>query len=263
MTDQPRSGLPILGQLSMLARIFLIGTVVLSIAAIVLDFGLHADATVLFIVSAAAILGSGVGRRPVHGAARVADRPAGRRHPQRDVRQHRRADHRVLRPPGRPDRGRQGVADRLDHRQPAAGHGRQRPDRRPAPRHPDVQLEARRPNAALLALALIGLFVPAIFALTTSDATVGSITEESVLVSVVLIFGYVLSLIFQFTHPDATLGGHGEPEGHAGPAWSGTGGDRRPARRRRAARRPVRDPRQLHRAVHRRRSGCRRSSSAS
>ena len=41
----------------MLARIFLIGTVVLSIAAIILDFGLHADATVLFIVSAAAILG--------------------------------------------------------------------------------------------------------------------------------------------------------------------------------------------------------------
>ena len=37
----------------------------------------------------------------------------------------------------------------------------------------------------------------------------------------VLIFGYVLSLIFQFTHPDVTLGGHGEPEGHAGPAWSG------------------------------------------
>ena len=49
----------------------------------------------------------------------------------------------------------------------------------------------------------------------------GSITEESVLVSVVLIVGYVLSLIFQFTHPDVTLGGHGEPEGHAGPAWSG------------------------------------------
>ena len=57
MTDQPRSGLPILGQLSVPARIFLIGTVILSIVAIVLDFGLHADETVLFVISAAAILG--------------------------------------------------------------------------------------------------------------------------------------------------------------------------------------------------------------
>src|SRR4249919_2668902 len=59
MTAQPapRSGLPILGQLSPLSRIFLIGTVLLSLVAIVLDFGLHADQSVLFIVSAAAILG--------------------------------------------------------------------------------------------------------------------------------------------------------------------------------------------------------------
>ena len=69
-------------------------------------------------------------------------------------------------------------------------------------------------------LALIGLFVPAIFALTTRDQSVGTITEESVLVAVVLIVGYALSLVYQFTHPDATLGGHGEPAGHAGPAWS-------------------------------------------
>ena len=46
------------------------------------------------------------------------------------------------------------------------------------------------------------------------------LTEESVLVAVVLIVGYVLSLVYQFTHPAATLGGHGEPAGHAGPAWS-------------------------------------------
>src|SRR4029079_10732985 len=57
MTDQPRTGLPILGQLSTLARVFLIGTVLLSIITIILDFGLHADLTVLFVVSAAAILG--------------------------------------------------------------------------------------------------------------------------------------------------------------------------------------------------------------
>src|SRR3954464_7697517 len=45
-------------------------------------------------------------------------------------------------------------------------------------------------NAALLVLALIGLFVPAIFALTTADPSQGTITEESVLVSIVLIVGY-------------------------------------------------------------------------
>src|SRR3954469_5591850 len=76
-------------------------------------------------------------------------------------------------------------------------------------------------NAALLVLALIGLFVPAIFALTTADPSQGTITEESVLVSIVLIVGYVLSLIFQFTNPERTLGGHGEPAGHGGPAWTG------------------------------------------
>ncbi len=65
-------------------------------------------------------------------------------------------------------------------------------------------------NAALLVLALIGLFVPAIFALTTSDRSVGTLTEESVLVAIVLIIGYVLSLIFQFTHPDVTLAIDGE-----------------------------------------------------
>src|SRR4029078_10367105 len=57
MTGQPQSGLPILGQLTLLSRVFLIGTVVLSIAAIILDFGLHADSTLLFIISAVAILG--------------------------------------------------------------------------------------------------------------------------------------------------------------------------------------------------------------
>ena len=51
------SGLPILGQLSPLGRVSLIVTVLISLAAIVLDFGLHADPTVLFVVSAAAILG--------------------------------------------------------------------------------------------------------------------------------------------------------------------------------------------------------------
>ena len=75
-------------------------------------------------------------------------------------------------------------------------------------------------NAALLVLAVIGLFVPAIFAFTVSKPTQGSLTEESVLVAVALMVAYVLSLIYQFSNPAGTLGGHGEPAGHAGPAWS-------------------------------------------
>ena len=74
-------------------------------------------------------------------------------------------------------------------------------------------------NAALLVVAAIGLFVPAVFAFS-SDPGQGTRTEESVLVSFALIAGYVLSLVYQFTNPDKTLGGHGEPSGHGGPAWS-------------------------------------------
>jgi Ca2+:H+ antiporter len=75
-------------------------------------------------------------------------------------------------------------------------------------------------NAALLVLAAIGLFVPAVFAFSTK-AEAGSVVEESVLVALLLIVGYALSLVFQFTHPAETLGGHEPSEGHGGPAWSG------------------------------------------
>src|SRR4051812_49425736 len=75
-------------------------------------------------------------------------------------------------------------------------------------------------NASLLVVAVIGLFVPAVFALTTSDPGQGSRTEESVVVAFALIAGYVLSLVYAFRHPADTLGGHGEPTDHGGPAWS-------------------------------------------
>jgi Ca2+:H+ antiporter len=75
-------------------------------------------------------------------------------------------------------------------------------------------------NAALLVLAAVGLFVPAVFAFSSADVQQGTLVEESVIVSVLLIVAYGLSLIYQFTHPDATLGGHGPSEGHAGPAWT-------------------------------------------
>src|SRR6187399_738500 len=54
---QARSGLPVLGELSTLARVSLLVTVGLSLLTIVLDFGLHVDATLLFVLSAASILG--------------------------------------------------------------------------------------------------------------------------------------------------------------------------------------------------------------
>jgi len=75
-------------------------------------------------------------------------------------------------------------------------------------------------NAALLVVAAIGLFVPAVVAFTTHQPGQGSRTEESVLVSLALIGGYALSLVYQFTNPSRTLGGHGEPADHAGPRWS-------------------------------------------
>lgn len=75
-------------------------------------------------------------------------------------------------------------------------------------------------NAALLVLAAIGLFVPAVLGFT-SHAGEGSLVEDSVLVAVFLIAGYVLSLIYQFTNPTATLGGHEPHDTGEGPAWSG------------------------------------------
>jgi len=77
-------------------------------------------------------------------------------------------------------------------------------------------------NAALLVVAAIGLFVPAIFALTSPDRSADTLTEESVIVSVLLIVGYVLSLVYAFTNPERVLGADEGPSGHAGPEWSRT-----------------------------------------
>jgi Ca2+:H+ antiporter len=76
-------------------------------------------------------------------------------------------------------------------------------------------------NAALLALAAIGLFIPGVFAATTAQPTQSSLVEESVLVALLLMVGYAISLIFQFTNPAATLGAHEPAAGHGGPAWTG------------------------------------------
>ena len=75
-------------------------------------------------------------------------------------------------------------------------------------------------NAALLVLAAIGLFVPAILALSSAGGE-GSVVEDSVLVAVFLIAGYVLSLVYQFTNPSGTLGGHEARDAQEGPGWTG------------------------------------------
>ncbi len=75
-------------------------------------------------------------------------------------------------------------------------------------------------NAALLVVAAIGFFVPAIFAFSAGSADQGTLTEESVLIALLLIGGYGLSLVYQFTNSSRTLGGHEPAAEHGGPAWS-------------------------------------------
>ena len=75
-------------------------------------------------------------------------------------------------------------------------------------------------NAALLVVAAIGFFVPAVFAFSSGSAEPGTITEESVLVAVLLIVGYGLSLVYSFKNASRTLGGHEPAAEHGGPAWS-------------------------------------------
>ncbi len=217
----PRSGLPVLGQLTPVGRAALLVTAVVSVAAIVLDFGLHADPTLLFLVSATAILGLAwvVGLSTERLGSLTGPQVGG-----------------IL------NATFGNIAELIIAffalqaglievvKASLTGsiignlllvmgasvlfgglrHGTQ-----------SFSPKIAGSNAALLVLALIGLFIPAVFALTNSDRAQATITEESVLVALVLMTGYVISLIYQFTNPERTLGGHGEPEGHAGPVWSG------------------------------------------
>ncbi len=216
-----RGGIPVFGQLSTIGRIALVFTVVASILAIVLDFGLHADSTLVFVVAAAGILGLAwvVGLSTERLGSLTGPQVGGILNAtfgniaeliiaffalQAGLIEVVKASITgsiignlllVL-----------GASILLG----GLRHGTQTFSQRIA-----------ASNASLLVLAVIGLFVPAVFAFSTSDPAQGSLTEESVLVSVALMIGYALSLIWQFTNPDNTLGGHGESAGHGGPAWSG------------------------------------------
>ena len=219
-TGRTRTGLPILGPLSPLSRGFLVGTVVVSLVAIVLDFGLHADETVLFVVSAAAILGLAwvVGLSTERLGSITGPQVGGILNAtfgniaeliiaffalQAGLIEVVKASltGSII--------GNLLLVMGLSALVGGIRHGSQTFSSRIA-----------GANAALLVLALIGLFIPAIFALTTSDQTEGSIREESVLVAIVLIIGYALSLIYQFAHPAETMGGEGEADEDGGPAWS-------------------------------------------
>ncbi len=222
MSTASRSpGLPILGQLSPIGRAMLVGTVGVSIAAIVLDFGLHAEGPLVFVVSAAAILGLAwvVGLSTERLGSLTGPHVGG-----------------IL-------NATFGNIAELIIAFFALQAGLIEVVKASLTgsiignlllvmgasvlfgglRHGNQSFSPRiaGSNVALLVLALIGLFIPAVFALTNSDRAQGTITEESVLVAIVLIVAYVLSLVYQFTNPERTLGGHGEPEDHAGPAWSG------------------------------------------
>ncbi len=215
------SGLPILGQLSPFARAAVLVTLGVSLVAIVLDFGLHADASVLFIVSAVAILGLAwvVGLSTERLGSLTGPQVGG-----------------ILNATfgniaeliiaffalqaGLIDVVKASLTGSiignlllvLGASVLVGGlrHGTQTFSERVA-----------GANAALLVVAVIGLFVPAVFAFTTHDAGEGTLTEESVLVAIALIIGYVLFLVYQFTNPAETLGGHDEPAGHGGPPWTG------------------------------------------
>jgi Ca2+:H+ antiporter len=215
-----RGGVPVFGQLSTIGRIALVLTVVASIVAIVLDFWLHADPNLVFVVAAAGILGLAwvVGLSTERLGSLTGPRVGGILNAtfgniaeliiaffalQAGLIEVVKASITgsiignlllVL-----------GASILLG----GLRHGTQTFSQRIA-----------ASNASLLVLAVIGLFVPAVFAFSTSDPAQGSLTEESVLVSVALMIGYALSLIWQFTNPDNTLGGHGESAGHGGPAWS-------------------------------------------
>jgi Ca2+:H+ antiporter len=217
-TPAARSSIPVLGVLSPFARGAIIVTLIMSVIAIVMDFGLHVEGATVFVVAAIAILGLAwvVGLSTERLGALTGPQVGG-----------------ILNATfgniaeliiaffalqaGLIDVVKASITGSIIGNLllvlgasvlvGGVRHGTQTFSQRIA-----------GSNAALLVVAAIGLFVPAVFAFSSTPGQ-GTRTEESVLVSVALIVGYALSLVYQFTNPDRTLGGHGEPSGHGGPAW--------------------------------------------
>src|SRR5262245_57934317 len=219
--ENASSGLPVLGQLSPTSRALMLATLGVTALAVVLDFGLHVDQTVIFVVAAIAILGLAwvVGLATERLGAMSGPQVGG-----------------ILNATfgniaeliiaffalqaGLIDVVKASLTGSiignlllvLGASVLVGGlrHGTQ-----------TFSAKVAGANAALLVVAAIGLLIPAVFAFTTAKPDEGSLTEESVLVAGALIVGYALSLVYQFSNPSSTLGGHGEPADHAGPHWSG------------------------------------------
>jgi Ca2+:H+ antiporter len=213
-------GIPILGQLGPIARIALIGTVVVSLVAIVLEHVLHFDESLVFVVSAAAILGLAwvVGLSTERLGALTGPQMGG-----------------ILNATfgniaeliiaffalqaGLIEVVKASITGSIiGNLLFVLGASVLLGGVKNGTQHFNRQVAGS--NAALLVLAAIGLFIPAVFASSTARPTTGSLVEESVLVALLLIVGYVVSLVYQFTNPAETLGAHEPSEGHGGPAWT-------------------------------------------
>jgi len=212
--------MPVLGQLSPIARVVVVLTVVASILGIILDFGLHADGTVIFVVAAIAILGLAwlIGVATERIGAETGPQVGGILNATFGNIAELIIAFFALRA---------GLIEVVKASLTGSiignlllvlgasvflgglRNGTQTFSQRIA-----------GSNAALLTVAAIGLFIPAIFALSGAQPSQGTLTEESVIVAFLLMGGYVLSLVYQFTNPGQTLGGHEPSEGHGGPAWS-------------------------------------------
>ena len=217
---EPTRALPILGALSPAARIFVLLTLAVAIVGIVLDFGLHADPTLLFVVSAAGILGlawvvglsterlGSITGPQVGGVinatfGNIAELIIAFFALQAGLIQVVKASL---------------TGSIIGNLLLVLGMSVLFGGLRNGTQTFSRQIAGA--NAALLTLAAIGLFVPAIFAISSSATTRGTLTEQSVLVALLLMVGYGLALVFQFTNPRAMLGGDEPTVQPGGPAWS-------------------------------------------
>jgi Ca2+:H+ antiporter len=217
---EPTRALPILGALSPTARSAVLVTLVVAIVGIVLDFGLHADPTLLFVVSAAGILGlawvvglsterlGSITGPQVGGVinatfGNIAELIIAFFALQAGLLQVVKASL---------------TGSIIGNLLLVLGMSVLFGGLRNGTQTFSRQIAGA--NAALLTLAAIGLFVPAIFAVSSSATTRGTLTEQSVLVALLLIVGYGLALVFQFTNPREMLGGDEPALEHGGPAWT-------------------------------------------
>ena len=249
--------LPILRELSPAGRGVVLATLAVSLAAIAMEWVLGLSGTPIFVASAVAILGLAYVIGLSTERLGLDHRAAGRRRPQRDVRQHRRADHRLLRPAGR-------AASRSSRRRsPARSSATCCWSSAPAVlvgglRHgiQTLRRQDRRPRTRRCwCWRSIGLFVPGrvrgLVAAPQAEPEPARI-EESVLVAIVLLVAATcVNLVYRFTQPARDARRPGEPSGHAGPPGPRAGAIVVLVVVGRAAGRPVGGARRLDRSVHR------------